>query len=96
VNQTKYSKHLWYVYNAEIQDDISNVNQDSKQNSASCQNAEKPQSIKSIISSINTSLTEAVLNWCLSCFATATRRLFQCTMQWTSGQGNSLRTIFGV
>jgi len=37
----------------------------------------KPQSIKSIISSIKTRLTEAVLNWPPSCFATAARRLLQ-------------------
>jgi len=63
---------------SEIQVDISYFNQDTKQNSATCQNAENPQSISSIISSINTSLTEAVLNWSLSCFAIAARCLFYC------------------
>ena len=46
----------------EIQVDISYLNQNTKQNVAACQNAEKPQGIWSIINSINTSLTESVLN----------------------------------
>jgi len=31
-----------------------------------------------VVSSINTSLTESVLNWSPSCFATAARRFFHC------------------
>jgi len=45
-----------------FQVDISYFNQDTKQNTVTCQNSEKPQSIYLFISSISTSLTEEVLN----------------------------------
>jgi len=65
-----FSKQTFINKYSEIQVDISYFNQDTKQNNATCQNA--------VISSINTSLTEAVLNWSPSYFANAARYLFHC------------------
>jgi len=58
--------------------DILYFNPDTKQNSATCQNAEKTTKYQSVSIRLNKCSTEGVLNWTPSCFVTAARRLFHC------------------
>jgi len=62
----------------EIHVDISHFNEDTKQSSATCKNAEKPQIFSQLSAAFNRRSTEDVLNWFPSCFVTAARCLFHC------------------
>ena len=58
------SKHSLIIIYTEIHVKISYFNQDTKQSSATCQNAGKPQSIYTVISSFNNNCSiKDVPNW---------------------------------